>query len=573
MPELLEFEARMKNFISGEFGKISSGLRGVEKNAKTAFGGATKASGSWFQSMKGFLAANIFTRLVGGIKGLATESVDLLKVQVNAETQLASALGFVNQNLLDHASSLQQVTTFGDEAIIQAQSLIAAFIKEEDQIKAVSEAALDFAAAKGIKLSAAADLITKTIASSTNALTRYGLEVTGAAGSSERAQSAVDALNSAFGGMAKSLAETDIGRLEQMENELGDIKEGLGEFIVPLMIEWNTVVLETARGWHNILIDVKELLGLTDEQVETTKAQNEQLRIARDIIEDQKEIIKEQLDFQAQGVFTVKGGLFDPEVLANAQKELAIAQATIENINKAQEEARRDPDAPAAGPTDAELEDIRKRNEQRIAEEEKVWQEVVRIAQENVDAKQAIIDQEIAADNEAARLAQENIDAINEAQKKAIEEEQERVQQAADAFTQVSSAAVDAIKAILGEVDSEVDEALAAVQALISAFAALAGGDTQGAVTGLLGTVAALANAQTGEDFVTNGKQLIMVGDNPTGRERVTVTPINSTNVNGPQNMTDNSSTKQEFHFHGVSEERISRVIKNMTREGKLSFN
>tara|TARA_B100001939_G_C16617726_1_gene477861 strand:- start:199 stop:645 length:447 start_codon:yes stop_codon:yes gene_type:complete len=38
-----------------------------------------------------------------------------------------------------------------------------------------------------------------------------------------------------------------------------------------------------------------------------------------------------------------------------------------------------------------------------------------------------------------------------------------------------------------------------------------------------------------GGDFVTQGPQTIMVGDNPGGRERVQVTPLSSPNINGPQ--------------------------------------
>jgi hypothetical protein len=38
-----------------------------------------------------------------------------------------------------------------------------------------------------------------------------------------------------------------------------------------------------------------------------------------------------------------------------------------------------------------------------------------------------------------------------------------------------------------------------------------------------------------GGDFVTNGAQMIMVGDNPGGKERVQITPLSSPNYNGPQ--------------------------------------
>ena len=43
-----------------------------------------------------------------------------------------------------------------------------------------------------------------------------------------------------------------------------------------------------------------------------------------------------------------------------------------------------------------------------------------------------------------------------------------------------------------------------------------------------------LSSFATGGDFVTSGPQMIMVGDNPGGRERVQVSPLSSPNINGP---------------------------------------
>ena len=55
-----------------------------------------------------------------------------------------------------------------------------------------------------------------------------------------------------------------------------------------------------------------------------------------------------------------------------------------------------------------------------------------------------------------------------------------------------------------------------------------------------------------GGDFVTTGPQMIMVGDNPGGRERVQVTPLSSPNVAGPQggsvNITYRKSLKSRFY-------------------------
>jgi len=49
-----------------------------------------------------------------------------------------------------------------------------------------------------------------------------------------------------------------------------------------------------------------------------------------------------------------------------------------------------------------------------------------------------------------------------------------------------------------------------------------------------IATIEAAKFAQGG-DFVTSGPQMIMVGDNPGGQERVQVTPIGSPNIDGPQ--------------------------------------
>ena len=65
------------------------------------------------------------------------------------------------------------------------------------------------------------------------------------------------------------------------------------------------------------------------------------------------------------------------------------------------------------------------------------------------------------------------------------------------------------------------------VMAPLSAGIALAAG---------LSNVARIKSAATGADFVTSGPQLMAVGDNPGGRERVQVTPLSSTNVSGPGN-------------------------------------
>ena len=193
---------------------VTGGLKGLAKQAGVA------------------AAAYFGTRaLLNGI----TASIDAFKTQELAEKKLEAALGKTSQALLNHASALQKVTMFGDETIIEAQAMIASFVKDEEAVRLATEATLDLAAAKGFDLVAAADLVSKTLGSSTNALTRYGIEVTGAVGSTERLTSLTENIAAVFGGQATQQAQTLTGQLAQMKNAMGDTAEDLGELLAPAL--------------------------------------------------------------------------------------------------------------------------------------------------------------------------------------------------------------------------------------------------------------------------------------------------------------------------------------------------
>lgn len=196
-------------------------------------GGVTKLGASMGATL---LKVGALTAGVAGLTRIFKSSFEAALTQEDAVSKLDAALASlgpradsVSEALQKQATELQKLTTFGDEETIQAQALIAAFVKEEDQIKELTRVTQDFAAAKGISLGSAADLITKTFASSTNALSRYGLEVEGAANSTERLASLTDTLDSAFRGAAEAAADTSRGGLLQLANVLGDIAERLAE--------------------------------------------------------------------------------------------------------------------------------------------------------------------------------------------------------------------------------------------------------------------------------------------------------------------------------------------------------
>ena len=133
-------------------------------------GGITSKFGIAMSSVRSKLL--IYAFAVGLVTAGMRKLLDAFIEQEAAEKKLEVALGKTSQALLNQASALQQITTFGEEAIIGVQSLIGAFIKDEDQIKSATKATLDLAAAKGMDLRAAADLVSKSFGSSTNSLSR-----------------------------------------------------------------------------------------------------------------------------------------------------------------------------------------------------------------------------------------------------------------------------------------------------------------------------------------------------------------------------------------------------------------
>jgi hypothetical protein len=161
---------------------INMSLKGTEK-VQTDLNGANRAFEGLKQTGTGAMTdlSKMMLRFVsiGAVIGIVKNWTSAWLDQEEAIRKLTTALGRNSQTLIAHANRMQNITGVSNDAIITAQSLIAAFIKEEKQIKRVTEAALDFARAKGIDVNTAADLLTKTIASSTNALGRYGIEVKG----------------------------------------------------------------------------------------------------------------------------------------------------------------------------------------------------------------------------------------------------------------------------------------------------------------------------------------------------------------------------------------------------------
>lgn len=258
---------------------------------------------------KGILSTTHDTRILGGAFSVLRSKLLLVSfamalvmntigklvkgqaIQELAEKKLSTALGRTSQALLKQASALQEITAFGDESIISVQASIAAFTDSEAQIKKATVATLDIASAMGMDLKSAGDLVAKTLGSSTNAMSRYGVEVVGAVGSTERLESLTKNVARLFGGQAKSQAETMSGALDQAGNSAGDLAEKIGDKLSPLIIAMAKDFKTTAENLSElisptIISDQETLNELARERNLLSKSFNETLSNEADFIDD-----------------------------------------------------------------------------------------------------------------------------------------------------------------------------------------------------------------------------------------------------------------------------------------------
>lgn len=207
----------------------------TKKNA-ISLGAAFKKAGAGIKAGVAGVAV-AFTAIAGGVFK-AVKAYRVQELAVNELNQALKTQGIYSKSLSKeyqrNASELQKVTTFGDEAIISAQARLQSYLGEEKVTKELTASILDFASAQKIDLASAADLVGKSIGSSTNALGRYGISIDSSASKSEKAAAIQEALNTKFEGQAAAAA-SGTGAITQLNNRIGDVVEVIGKAALPVV--------------------------------------------------------------------------------------------------------------------------------------------------------------------------------------------------------------------------------------------------------------------------------------------------------------------------------------------------
>ena len=536
------------------------------KKTKEGLKGVSGGLGSL--AKKAALAGGAFFAARGIINGLKS-SVDLSAKQEMAEKKLEAALGHSSKALLAHASALQQQTMFGDEAILESQALLAAFIKDEEQLKKATQATLDLAAAKGMDLKAAADLVGKTVGSSTNAMSRYGIEVSGAVGETERLESLTTNVAKLFGGQAQAQTKTLAGAMAQAKNAMGDAGEALGDLIAPAVQAGAILTKDLAEKMEKAFdfigkIDFKKTgANLLNKGDALMTAFTDTIKVYFDFLPDFWKnaikkiipILKTILGKVWDGIKSFGKFIWEPISLAAQLMAAKTKNMFIDMFNGIKELFNSFANTfigeklgiqPLQMTDFVNTEEIKSQlgemgiaqlfggedeiqNMQDFTDKQKeIWSNyfnAVKVMEE--ETTPVVVGSEGAKSNA--------IDKTGEATKKTTDLTKKMTVESAISAGESAKSWQGAVRGIVKSyaaqaIAGQIKEVLSKVPPPFSIVIAAA---AAAAATQLFEKL--IPSFAQGGDFVTSGPQMMMVGDNPGGRERVQVTPIGSPNIEGPQ--------------------------------------
>ena len=563
------------------------------------------------------------------------DNLDAYGQQERAITELNSALEAtgkytpqLSEELQQLASDLQDTTTYGDEATLSAMAMLQSLADLSGEgLKQAIPLVQDLAAGMKIDLETAASLMGKTLGSTTNALSRYGLVLDATASPTEKLAALQEQINEKFGGRAAALAKDYTGSVEQLKNQYGDLKEELGEltaYNMPAYIELSNAIVKNLKNWISKINDLRkagekwresiknmniqeleeqiklddirlddmaeEMRRLDDitattgklskahrdakkaleplneewwELVKSNEAARKQMEILKttqdeiintkdDDIEKTGKLINltktttEETNALAQSLGyagNILAGNFAPNItytntaldkmaiaMQNLTEPVIIGSGSWENYTWKVEEARN------------ALEELANKYDEWADKADETMGRITGLTSMGVNAinglqSQLFKNREIELDN----WYEKEKDKIYAN----IEDEEEREK----ALEELDHEA-DQRKRKLARDEAKASKSIAIMNAIINTASAITKSLSQGgfifgpifaAFIGALGAAQIAAiKAQplpalaTGADFITQGPQLVMVGDNPGGREHVEVTPIGSPNINGP---------------------------------------
>ena len=233
--------------ITKQSKKAQESMRGMQSSVSRA---CSKISAAADGLKKAFAALGTVVSFAA-ITSAAKDAKEAYDAQAEAEAKLArvmrNTMGAANDEISSIkalCSAQQELGVIGDEVQLAGAQELATYLTMSSTLKTLIPVMNDMAAQQ-YGLSASAESVTsiatmlgKVMNGQTSALSRYGYTFTAAqeavlkyGDEAQRAAVLAQVVGESVGGMNAALAATPSGRLQQVSNTLGDIKEGFGSAV------------------------------------------------------------------------------------------------------------------------------------------------------------------------------------------------------------------------------------------------------------------------------------------------------------------------------------------------------
>lgn len=239
-----------KNISSAIAPGASEAGTAAGKNIAANIGGTLQKVGGGMMKA-GAIATAVSVPIIAGIN----KAMSAYEVQSAAETKLTEiyktrmgASKQAAQATMDLASALQKEGIIGDEVQLSGAQQLATFAKMPDTVNTLLPAMNNLLAQqKGYNATAEdatgiANLMGKVMNGQVGALKRVGIsfdenqeKMLKAGTEEEKAAVLAQVITDNVGNMNKTMAETDLGKIQQMKNSMGDLVEEIGGALAPAL--------------------------------------------------------------------------------------------------------------------------------------------------------------------------------------------------------------------------------------------------------------------------------------------------------------------------------------------------
>lgn len=479
-------------------------------------------------------------------------------------------------DIQDLASELQRATRYGDETTLAATGLLQSLGKlDSEGLQKAIPAVQDLAAGMGMDLEMAASLVGKTMGSTTNALSRYGIVIDTGLPKQEKLAQLIEQIEKSFGGLSEVMSDSFLGRQKRINNAFGDWKETMGailaeqaepmqQFLIDFLYnaenlavaaKWFRMVAQTASTvfgfigrsiktnidlikalnvmWYDLGYIMqnalnpmaytsgnmkKAILEIRDTWADTMNVMIEDWGT---YISNQKEGWDEVVNYE---IPRIKGALHDYQ-----EKQKETEEQTEESLT-AMQQYLRDYEYSWVGFTGR----FREETDEQVAMTEEARAALERLSNQYEGFNDVVIPTLI----DRMHDAEIAVEGLTEKQRELFEKLKRYAPIWTSFWSGMGAAAISetaTIRDAFKQLFADLFMMMARDAAIRSAFAfarlQIGQGIKWAVASGMAAAAAGFVRSMAqGGTFETNGQpQLIMVGDNPSGRERVTVEPTTST--------------------------------------------